>query len=183
MDSGWMAVWPVAAFFLGGVATQLTGWLTHRRQQLERKRDAAAALHARRESFELENLQKLSDALQALGRASARMHHADIMASRETRLYAATLVGEELAEEHRLANQDVRMLAGLVLDDELREQVRAAQSAINVTSMMTRTDPTDADATYRTGLEQLNHVQERVAARIREIYLTSTADQPPARRA
>ncbi|WP_392668609.1 hypothetical protein [Streptomyces sp. LN785] len=178
-----MTVWPVAVFFLGGMATQLTGWLTHRRKQMERKQDAAAVLHARRESFELEHLQKLTDAVQVLGRTAARAHHADMMASSETRLYGAGLLGEELSEENRVANQDVRMLSGLVLDDELREQVRAAQSAINTPAMMLRVDPTEADAAYSVGIEQLHHVQARIADRIREIYLTSTADQPPVLRA
>ncbi|MGW5273623.1 hypothetical protein ACWEQP_13745 [Streptomyces sp. NPDC004044] len=172
----------MAVFFLGGVATQLTGWLTHRRQQLGREQDAAAALHTRREGFELDHLQRLNDALHALGRATVQAHHADMMASRETRLYAANLLGGDLAEEQRLANRDVRMLAGLVLDDALRGQVRSAQSALNVPSMMLRSDPTEADAAFRVGAEQLEVVQERVAARIREIYLTSTADQAPALR-
>ncbi|MFJ1788365.1 hypothetical protein ACIOML_29175 [Streptomyces anulatus] len=177
MDSGWMAVWPVAAFFLGGLATQLTGWLTHRRQQLERRQDAAAALHARRETFELDNLQELNAALQTLGRAAARAHHADIMASRETRLYGDGLLGEELSETSRVANAEVRMLSGLVLDDSLREQVSAAQSAINVPGMMLRVDPSDADAAFRVGIDQLHQVQDRIASRIREIYLTSSANQ------
>lgn len=178
-----MAVWPVAAFFLGGVATQVTGWLAHRRQQLERKQDAVSALHARREAFELEHLQKLNDALQSLGRTASRIHHADMMASSETRLYGATLLGEELSEENRVASQDVRMLRGLVLDDELRNQVAAAQLAINTPAMMIRADPTQAEAAFMDGVTKLNEVQDRIAARIREIYLTSTDDRLPALRA
>lgn len=178
-----MTVWPVAVFFLGGMATQFTGWLGHRRQQLERSQDAAAALHARRENFELDQLQKLSDALQNLGRRAAQVHHADMIASRETRLYGAERLSEELDEANRQAHQEVRMLSRLVLDDDLREQIGAARSAIIVPSTMRRVDPDDAEAALHAGFLQLDHVMDRVAARIREIYLTSTADQSPARRA
>ncbi|MCU7703237.1 hypothetical protein ACGILS_03925 [Streptomyces albidoflavus] len=176
MDKGWMAVWPVAAFFLGGLATQLTGWLAHRRQQRERLQDAAAAFRERRENFELENLQRLTDALQTLGRTTARAHHADMMASRETRLYGVELLGEELAEENRVASQDVHMLTGLVLDDQLREQVKAARTALGRPAGMLRADPREVDAVFMASLEQLAKVQDQIAARIREIYVRSTAD-------
>ncbi|MDW4913747.1 hypothetical protein [Streptomyces californicus] len=177
MDSGWMAVWPVAAFFLGGLATQVTGWLTHRRQQLERKQDAAAALHARRESFELDQLQKLSDALQNLGRKAAQVHHADMMAGRESRLYGAERLAEELDEAHRLAHQEVRMLSRLVLNDDLREQLADARSAMLVPSAMNRADPRAAEAAFVEGLQKLDQVMDEVAAQIREIYLSSTTGQ------
>ncbi|MER5312898.1 hypothetical protein ABT034_34580 [Streptomyces sp. NPDC002773] len=183
MDTGWMAVWPVAAFFLGGLATQLTGWLTHRRQQKERQQDAAAALHERRETFELEHLQRLNEALQALGRATAQAHHADMMASRETRLYGGEMLPDDLNETLRVANQDVHMLAGLVLDDELREQVKAARSALNQLGGMVRVDPREADAVFMASHGQVAETQDRIAARIREIYLTSTPDPAPALRA
>lgn len=172
-----MAVWPVAAFFFGGLATQLTGWLTHRRQQLERKQDEAVAFRERRENFELEHLQRLTDALHVLGRAASQAHHADMMASSENRLYGVELLGDALSEENRGANRDVRMLSGLILDDRLRDQVRAAQSAINAPSMMLRVDPSEADAAYRAGIEQVEQVQDRIATQIRAIYLASTADE------
>ncbi|MER6597259.1 hypothetical protein [Streptomyces parvus] len=180
MDSGWMAVWPVAAFFLGGIATHLTAWLTHRRQQLERQQDAARALHDRRESFELDHLQKLNDALQVLARTAARMHHADMLASRESGRYGSTPVSEELSEENRVASQEVRMLRGLVLDDELREQVHLAQRTINALGWTAFSDPTEATAAFMASITQLNEAQDRIAARTREIYLASTAGRPPA---
>ncbi|MBP2581644.1 hypothetical protein J3A78_002122 [Streptomyces sp. PvR006] len=183
MDTGWMAVWPVAAFFLGGLATQLTGWLTHRRQQKERQQDAAAALHERRETFELEHLQRLAESLQVFGRLSARAHHADMMASRESRVYGTQLLGDDLAEELRVATQEVRMLAGLVLDDGLREQVLTARSAVAQVSGMLRADPSDAERVFMSGMEQLSNAQDQIAARIREIYLTSTAAPVSALRA
>lgn len=178
----WMTVWPVAVFFLGGVATQFTGWVGHRRRQFERRQDTAASLHARRESFELDQLQKLSDAMQNLGRKAAQVHHADMMASRETGLYGAERLGEELDEANRLAHQEVRMLSRLVLDDGLRAQIDEARTSIHRPSMMNGADRIAAEAVFATGLQQLDHVMDRVAARIREIYLTSTADQPVARR-
>lgn len=53
---GWNFWWGVAAFFLGGLATQLNGWLTYKRQRKDRADDATAALRQRREEFELQHL-------------------------------------------------------------------------------------------------------------------------------
>ncbi|MCG7208161.1 hypothetical protein [Streptomyces arenae] len=53
---GWNFWWGIAAFFLGGLATQLNGWLAYRRQRKDRADDAADALRARQEEFELQHL-------------------------------------------------------------------------------------------------------------------------------
>ncbi|MEV6702712.1 hypothetical protein AB0M68_37210 [Streptomyces sp. NPDC051453] len=53
---GWQFWWGIAAFFLGGLATQLNGWLTYRRQRKDKADDAADALRQRREEFELQHL-------------------------------------------------------------------------------------------------------------------------------
>ncbi len=57
---GWNFWWGVAAFFLGGLATQLNGWLAYRRQRQDRADDAADALRQRREEFELQHLVELN---------------------------------------------------------------------------------------------------------------------------
>lgn len=53
---GWQFWWGIAAFFLGGLATQLNGWLTYRRQRADKAADAMDALRQRREEFELQHL-------------------------------------------------------------------------------------------------------------------------------
>ncbi|MFF4248623.1 hypothetical protein ACFYY2_29720 [Streptomyces sp. NPDC001822] len=171
MDSGWMAVWPVAAFFLGGLATQLTGLLNHRRQQAEKAEDAAAAFRQRRADFELDHLQRLGEALQVLGRAVGRAHHTDVMTSRETGHYAGTLLGAEASDGLGSANRDVRMLLGLVLDDSLREQVQATQALLNVPSGMHRAPVEQAEDALVRAVFALDETQGRIAERIREIYL------------
>jgi hypothetical protein len=170
-DNGWLAVWPVAAFFLGGVATQFTGWLAHRWQRAERAQDAAAAFRERRENFELDHLHQLNEAIQRLGRAAARVHRADMLASRDTGEYAATLVGDEIATALLEANRDSQMLIGLVLDEDLRERIGAAKVAINAPSGLLRGDRDAADRMFGAAVVQLEDVQRRIAARIREIYL------------
>ncbi|MFC8491211.1 hypothetical protein ACFUJU_10470 [Streptomyces sp. NPDC057235] len=183
MGIGLMALWPIAVFFLGGLSTHLTGWLTYRRQQKEREQAAVAARYERRENFELEHLQKLNEALQVLGRTTARAHHADMMASRETRLYGGEMLDPDLDEELRVAHKEVHMLAGLVLDGRLREQVKEARSELSKTSGMIRADPREAEAVFMEGIRQASQVQDQIATRIREIYLSSTPDSLPARRA
>ncbi|MEU3835593.1 hypothetical protein [Streptomyces microflavus] len=172
MDSGWMAVWPVAAFFLGGLATQLTGWLNHRRQRAEKAEDAASAFRQRREEFELDHLQRLNEALQVLGRAVGKAHFADVMTSRETGHYAGTLLSSEDSDTLSAANREVHMLLGLVLDDSLREEVRRAHELLNVPSGMHRSQVEHAESAFATAILALEAVQGRIAERIREIYLT-----------
>lgn len=168
-----MAVWPVAAFFLGGLATQLTGWLNHRRQRAEKTEDAAAAFRQRREEFELDHLQRLNEALQVLGRAVGRAHHTDLMTSRETGHYAGTMLGPEDSDALGAANREVYMLLRLVLDDSLREEVRSAHELLNVPSAMHRSPVEQAESAFARAILSLEEVQGRIAERIREIYLTS----------
>ncbi|MYR51218.1 hypothetical protein GTY83_19100 [Streptomyces sp. SID4928] len=172
MDSGWMAVWPVAAFFLGGLATQLTGWLNHRRQRAEKAEDASAAFRQRREEFELDHLQRLNEALQVLGRAVGKAHHTDLMTSRQTGHYAGTQLRPEDSDALGAANRDVHMLLALVLNDDLREEVREVHRLLNLPSGMHRSDVDQAESAFARAVLALDAVQGRIAERIREIYLT-----------
>jgi hypothetical protein len=57
---GWQFWWGIAAFFLGGLATQLNGWLAYKRQRADKKADAEDMLRKRREEFELQHLVDLN---------------------------------------------------------------------------------------------------------------------------
>ncbi|MFM9790154.1 hypothetical protein [Streptomyces turgidiscabies] len=57
---GWKFWWGIAAFFLGGLSTQMNGWLTYRRQRADKAEEAKDALRQRREEFELQHLVELN---------------------------------------------------------------------------------------------------------------------------
>ncbi|MGW4560976.1 hypothetical protein ACWEN3_00780 [Streptomyces sp. NPDC004561] len=135
---GWKFWWGIAAFFLGGLATQFTGWLAYRRQRAERVEDAAAAAAQRRADFELEHLmatnQKLHDYRERFLEFSA----------------AAMEVGSSADQEHAARNQvleeanatlnvcEVALYAhiGFILDDVVRASVLRATQAIEAAATL-----------------------------------------------
>lgn len=130
-----MAVWPVAAFFLGGLATQVTGWLNHRRQRAERAADEASALQGRREEFELSHLvefngllrqnmtclYELSTAVEQYRRAEGRD---DLTAEHGVALRAA---GDAL----EAAEASVNAQLGFILDDAVRGLAQEAAAEMD----------------------------------------------------
>ncbi|MBK3584279.1 hypothetical protein JHN49_11265 [Streptomyces sp. MBT57] len=138
MDKGWMAVWPVAAFFLGGLATQLTGWINYRRQRADKAADDAAAIEQRREEFELAHLvefngllrqnmaclYELSTAVERYRRAESRD---DLTAEHGIALRAA---GDALES----AEASVNAQLGFILDDAVRGLAQEAAAEMDSTS-------------------------------------------------
>ncbi|MFF4356916.1 hypothetical protein [Streptomyces sp. NPDC001604] len=178
MPKWFTAVWPVATFILGGASAYLRDFVTERRQLAReikaRQAERDKVITDRRETFELDHLERLNEALHKLGRAAGQAHDADMRTSRQTGVYAGTLIGEGVAEEFRQANRDVHMLRLLVLDDELRERVTQAHSAANVPSSMHRSDPQVAERRFAEAIMLLDEAHAAIAARIREIYLTAS---------
>ncbi|MEY2243188.1 hypothetical protein AB8A21_09630 [Streptomyces sp. BF23-18] len=178
MPAWFNAVWPVAAFFLGGASAYLRDFVTEKRQIARetnaRQAERDKAISERRETFELDHLERLNEALQKLGRAAGRLHHVDLMTSRQTGHYAGTQLPAEVDEAFSQANRDVHMLRNLVLDEALRNQVTRAFEALNVPSVMHRADPDDAERAFLAAVLALEAVQADIAARIREIYLTAS---------
>ena len=180
MSNWFEAVWPVGAFFLGGLSTHIRDVLTEKRQ---REREASArsaernkAILDRRETFELDHLSRLNDALNDLGRAAGRVHVQDSAAGRISGEYAGVQLGGDLSEALLLANRVVHTLMGLVLDDDLRELVGRAQSALNVPSGMHRSEMGAAERAFVEAIILLESAQLSIAARIREIYMSQSAE-------
>lgn len=175
----WSSVWPVVTFAVGGASTYFRDGLAEKRRLAREKgaRDAERkrAVIDRRETFELDHLQKLNDALAGLGRAAGEAHHIDTMASRQTGVYAGTQIGEEASNAMMLANRNVSTLAGLVLDDALRTAVEHAHEQLNIPSSMHRSRVEDAQAAFHRAFLALDRAQALIAERIREIYLTMDA--------
>lgn len=177
MPAWFNAVWPVATFVLGLASTYLTSFITEKRQ-IAREAKARQAerdkiIIERRETFELNHLERLNEALHRLGRAAGQAHVADMRAARQTGQYASTLVGEEIAEEFRQSNRDVYMLRHLVLDEDLREKIDRVHRAVNTPSSMHRSDSAQAERRFAEAILMLDEAQADVAGRIRKIYLTA----------
>lgn len=178
--AGWISsVLPVVTFVLGAVFTYARDLLTEK-HQIRREREARQGereklILDRRETFELDHLQRLNEALQAMGRATGRAHHLDMMASRQTGTYASTQLTTEASDAFYEANRNVSMLKNLVLDDRLRELVAVAHGALNIPSAMHGSDPAYADHEFERAIILTDQAQNGLAERIRHIYLTAGA--------
>ncbi|MFD5207321.1 hypothetical protein ACFWIP_17170 [Streptomyces anulatus] len=179
MDSGWMAVWPVAAFFLGGVATQVTGWLNHRRQRAERAADDAAAVEQRREEFELSHLVELNRLLQEYADTLPPLVAALTTYWSQAPALSDTERGEifprEVYAATEAAGKAVRSQIGFVLDDDARRIVDEAYVAIDMAASDILINDDGPNLGQMGAAVNLAH--EALSARVREIY----AGQAPAR--
>ncbi|MGW4974688.1 hypothetical protein [Streptomyces mirabilis] len=182
MPEWFSSVWPVATFILGGSSAYLRDFVTERRQIARevkaRRAERDKAITDRRETFELDHLERLNEALQKLGRAAGRAHYADMVIARASGEYASTQLSSEDSDAFSQANRDVYMLRNLVLDDQLRRQVTRAHEALNVPSSMHGASLERAEHTFSEAITMLDEAQTAIAARIREIYLTAPLPQP-----
>lgn len=167
---GWKFWWGVAAFFLGGLATQLNGWLAYRRQRRDKADDAADALRQRREEFELQHLvevaQLLRNLLDGMGDAAttARLHARGAISDDEAVARFAASQEATLTAEAALTTQ-----VGFILDDELRALVWAALEVANEVSVDVLEDETAFEALGRASAP-MRAAFDAIAARVRELY-------------
>jgi hypothetical protein len=178
MPAWFNSLWPVATFILGLASTYFLSFLTEKRQ-IAREAQARQAerdrvLTERRETFELEHLERLNEALQKLGRAVGRVHFVDTMTGRDSGQYAGTLLPEEDSNALLDANRDVYMLRNLVLDGALRAHIEHACALLNLPSGLHRSDPEAADDAFHQAILALDDAQSAIAQRIRQIYMTAS---------
>ncbi|MEU6201205.1 hypothetical protein [Streptomyces sp. NPDC047061] len=87
MTKWFTAVWPVVTFILGGGSAYLRDFITERRQITRdakaRQAERDKVITERRETFELDHLERLNEALHRLGRAAGRAHDTDMRTSRQ----------------------------------------------------------------------------------------------------
>ncbi|MEY9489056.1 cbb3-type cytochrome oxidase subunit 3 [Streptomyces calvus] len=167
---GWNFWWGVVAFFLGGLATQLNGWLAYRRQRKDRADDAADALRQRREEFEL---QHLVDVNQLLRDCMSGCAESLILRWRNETL-PDERVTDDMREELRAAEQayttttgELHSQIGFVFDDQVRQKVMEAAQYMSRVHASPGTD--------RSGvLLRLHHTvsgaYEALTARVRALY-------------
>ncbi|MER7972915.1 hypothetical protein ABTX35_28630 [Streptomyces sp. NPDC096080] len=173
-------VWPVATFILGGASAYLRDYISERRQiaRTVKALDAerAKGITDRRESFELENLTKLADALQRLSRVSTQAHLADMPDRESPQVYGSSPLPPEIDEGARVAHAEVSLLTAMVLKASLREQITEARQAIAQTAMMFGGPARDAQQAHMNALDLMDSAMQALAARVREIYVTA---EPP----
>ncbi|MEU5892525.1 hypothetical protein ABZ835_37650 [Streptomyces sp. NPDC047461] len=179
MPAWFNSLWPVATFILGLASTYLLSFITEKRQiareakVLQAERDKV--ITDRRETFELDHLVRLNEALQDLARVAAQVHLVDMRTSEETGHYAGTFLPDGLSDNFMQAGRTVRMLQNLILANDLRAQVAEAADALHRPSMMLRAETMEAQQVFNEAADLVDAAQEAVARRIREIYASAEA--------
>ncbi|MGW2707103.1 hypothetical protein [Streptomyces sp. NPDC001340] len=157
---GWKFWWGVAAFFLGGLATQLNGWLTYRRQRKDKADEAADVLRQRREEFELRHLVEVNQLLrdcmnQCIAYTDVLRRFGDEGGEHE-HVYPAAMTYESALDA-------LQAQVGFVLDDHVRESVLEALSHLD----RVRTGSLD---TYTSLTGAAHQAHDALSARVRQIY-------------
>ncbi|MDQ7910796.1 hypothetical protein RB614_40525 [Phytohabitans sp. ZYX-F-186] len=160
---------------IGGLLTYFSQWGTDRRQHQAARQaletDRAYRRQERRETFELEHLLRLNEALMRYARAVGRMHHHDSMVAKTSSVYASHLLPEDISQEAHETGRDVLGSMNLALDDELRAKVNQAYELLSDVESMTKTTPDRAKAAMLTAIDAYREALNGIAARIRQIYL------------
>lgn len=171
----WNALLPVMTLLLGAWLTEVAAsrreansWLRSRKDRLDQRR---AVLQDRRDDFELDVLVRCHTALSDVARSASRVHHLDVMQSRNSGRYASHLLPEDASNALMLASRSLRDVVGLILDDELRERVVAAHSRMLIPSGQINSRAEEAEALFQAAAEELLAAQDAVSSRIRSIYI------------
>ncbi|MGV4985767.1 hypothetical protein ACVB8X_06895 [Streptomyces sp. NRAIS4] len=165
---GWKFWWGIAAFFLGGLANQFNGWITYRRQRVDKAADAAAAVAQQRKEFELQHLVEvhrlLRDCLASLQEhAIARRNLSRSEPPAEPRQDA-----DDVAQQFMTSAAALEAQVGFILDDGVRELVRHAAEVLELA---------DADVLLREPVDfgalggAVKPAFEALSARVRELYV------------
>ncbi|MEV0126619.1 hypothetical protein AB0I16_34605 [Streptomyces sp. NPDC050703] len=175
---GWQFWWGIAAFFLGGLATQLNGWLAYRRQRKDKADDAADALTQRSEEFELQHLMEVNQLLREAVEELIDYSHA---VHRYVHLRDTNSVDESAEERREQAGQasqtalaNAAAQVGFILADSVREAADAVMNHIaRANTLLHGNGSLDVMALSRVA----DLVHERIGARVREIYASRTGAQ------
>jgi hypothetical protein len=166
MPEWFNSVWPVAVFFLGGVATQLTGWLGHRRERTTSERQ-------RREDFELTHLVEVSTLLRdsqetlfTLAILKTAAHAVSAQVDEATRQGLAQQV-IEASNASGVARQSLGAQIGFILQNPIRESVQSAASNLDVDYVNVMGPQTPPVETLGAGVKPAHAA---LASRVREIY-------------
>lgn len=102
-----------------------------------------------------------------LMRSTAQINHEDVMALRKTGRWGRQLVGDELAENHRLANARVTMLRVRVREPAVRNLVRDLQA--NGASLVMCGSEQESTRHLRTLSDLFDSLNEQIGGLLRHI--------------
>jgi hypothetical protein len=167
----WNFWWGVAAFFLGGLATQLNGWLSYRRQRKDRADDAADALRKRREEFELQHLvdfnQLLTNAIEKLTEYSAAVRWYVSLRDTSSLDEEAERRREETSKALEVELSKVTAQLGFILDDKVRNRAgEVASQMLDALSVLHASGSPDLAGVWAKSSEAYDLLGQRV----RSIY-------------
>ncbi|WP_341717679.1 hypothetical protein QQG74_28215 [Micromonospora sp. FIMYZ51] len=171
----WQTLLPVITLALGAILQYLGQWGADARQrraaQEARDADRDRARQERRETFELDHLLRLNEALLRYGRAAGRVHFHDAMVAKQSGEYASHQLPEELNGELYNAGREVLSLMHLVLDDNLRATVETVHRSYGRMTNLMRTTVEEADAAMVAAADAQDAAMRGIGARVRQIYL------------
>jgi hypothetical protein len=165
---------------LGGVAIGWAGTLFSEKKrderQLEREKAARgdermALVVDRRETFELDSLRDLYEALSQMGRLSYQAHALDVAEARSKGgVFENVELDAALDQGIGLSHGRVHASTALILDDALQTQVNLAHEHLTEASYMPHSSLPQAELAFNRATAEMLAAQKAVADRIRELY-------------
>jgi len=166
---------PVITLIAGGLLQYLGQWGTDARQRKAateaRNGDRDRMRQDRRESFELDHLLRLNEAMMRFARATGRAHFHDMMAAKQSGVYASHQLPEGVSDEDYAARRELLGLKNLVLDNNIRAKVNEAYESMSRLTTLIRATTDEADAMMLDAMNAHSQALDGIAARIRQIYL------------
>jgi hypothetical protein len=162
---------PVLTLLIGYATASLTDWIQNKRAIARERQTREATRHdqrvASRITFQRETLLELQEVAMQLGRATARAHHLDEMAYRQSTQWRNSLLPDDLDEALRVAQARTLLLAVRVRDDTVRTLVEEFKSNTSATLLAADRDVASRAMAASAGLH--DHLQRRIGELLREI--------------
>ncbi|HEX6444685.1 MAG TPA: hypothetical protein VF053_06350 [Streptosporangiales bacterium] len=178
-----LTVGPVLAFVCGYLFKYLGSGLdalwASKRDQAARDAEYQRALRERRETFELDSLTRLGEALRALSESASDLHRERTREPVDG-MDNPTAITAASATPYLQADDSARVAIELVLDDDLREQVRdAVDSLIDTCARVEPASTEQSEDEYMAAHREMVAARRAVSHRLREIYLAQDAEIEP----
>lgn len=141
------------------------------REEIGRQSERNQKREDRREAFELEVMKELHTALVAYARSQhLLLRSLEMQAGDDGSLSRDLRFGSQEDSNALVATQNLNRLQGLVLDDDIRASVKRLQDAFGPSGAVLSVG--EAQAVRNAGTAALAPAQQKVAARIRQLYLS-----------
>ncbi|WP_353713652.1 hypothetical protein [Arthrobacter sp. K5] len=161
----------VLGWWLNGRTDERKEALIRKRDEIGRQSERKQKREDRREAFELEVMKELHTALVTYVRSQhLLLRSLEMQAGNDGGLSRDLRIGSQEDSNALLAGQNLHRLQGLVFDDDIRASVKRLQVAFGSSAEILSVG--EAQAIRNAGFAALGPAQQRVAERIRQLYLT-----------